>query len=114
MKQGPLCPYRKCVVKGKRVALVRLRCMEKSPENQRISTQKGETTSHGRAPSPPIWVSGDGDRLQPTPTSADLAYRIAVAPSWGRGPTTGSLTARFDATHRRFDMFGGSNDLGIL
>src|SRR5436853_145252 len=32
----------------------------------------------------------------------------------GWGPPTGSPTAHFDATLRRFDMFGGSNDLKIL
>src|SRR5436853_3665767 len=39
---------------------------------------------------------------------------LPLPPLLGRGPPSGSPAAPFGDTLRRFDMFGGSNDLGIL
>src|SRR5436190_1254942 len=52
----------KIAPQGSRIVSIRLRCFEKSPEYQRIRTRKGETTTHGRAPSPPTGELGYGAR----------------------------------------------------
>src|SRR5438270_703103 len=42
-KQRPLHDYRTYFRNGSRITSIRLRCFEKSPENQRKRAQKGET-----------------------------------------------------------------------
>src|SRR5436189_170185 len=60
--------------------LIRLRCFEKSPENQRSHAQKSEPTTPGRPPSPPAGELGHVGR--PGPSLADTGAR----PSHGRAP----------------------------
>src|SRR3954468_18026612 len=59
---------------------MRLRCFEKSPENQRKHAQKGESTARGRPPSPPAGELGHVGK--PWPSLADAGAR----PSHGRAP----------------------------
>src|SRR5436190_166407 len=79
-KQGPLRPYRRELHNGLRITSIRLRCFEKSPENQRKRAQKSEPTTHGRPPSPPTGELGHVGR--PWPSPADTGAR----PSHGRAP----------------------------
>src|SRR5436853_482244 len=47
----------------------------------------------------------------------ELGYDMAelqMPPLLGRGPPSGSPTAPFGDSLRRFDIFGGSNDVGNL
>src|SRR5438270_5052089 len=79
-KQGPLRPYRRELRNGSRITSIRLRCFEKSPENQRSHAQKSEPTTPGRPPSPPAGELGHVG--QPWPSLADTGAR----PSRGRVP----------------------------
>src|SRR5438045_3496042 len=79
-KQGPLCPYRRSLRNGSRIASIRLRGLRKSPENQRKRAKKSEPTTHGRPPSPPTGELGHVGR--PWPSPADAGAR----PSHGRAP----------------------------
>src|SRR3954468_13090733 len=79
-KQGPLRPYRRELRNGSRITSIRLRCFEKSPENQRKRAQKSEPTTPGRPPSPPAGELGHVG--QPWPSPADAGAR----PSHGRAP----------------------------
>src|SRR3954465_14989553 len=80
MKQGPLRPYRRELRNGSRITSIRLRCFEKSPENQRKRAQKSEPTTHGRPPSPPTGELGHVG--WPWLSLADAGAR----PSHGRAP----------------------------
>src|SRR5438270_776929 len=80
MKQGPLCPYRRDLRNGLRITSIRLRCFEKSPENQRKHAQKSEPMAHGRPPSPPTGELGHVGRPWPSPSYA------GARPSHGRAP----------------------------
>src|SRR3954469_4649418 len=60
--------------------LIRLRCFEKSPKNQKKHAQKGKSTARGRPPSPPAGELGHVGR--PWPSPADAGAR----PSHGRAP----------------------------
>src|SRR5436190_640369 len=93
---------------------IRLRCFEKSPKNQRIRTQKGRNDDAWPSPEPPNW----GARLRGSAIAEPRRQDGSAIPwpsSPGAGdPLQGPPTALFDCILRRFDMFGGSNDLGIL
>src|SRR3954468_18782178 len=80
MKHGLLRPYRRELRNSLRIMLIRLRCFEKSPENQRKRAQKSEPTTNGRPPSPPTGELGHVGR--PWPSPADAGAR----PSHGRAP----------------------------
>src|SRR4051812_16163120 len=110
-KQGPLRPYRRELRNGSRITSIRLRCFEKSPENQRSHAQKSEPTTPGRPPSPPAGELGHVGRPWPSPADTGARPSHGRAPVMGRGPHSGSPTARFRDTLRRFEVFGGSNDL---
>src|SRR3954469_20913746 len=80
MKQGLLRPYRRELRNGLRITSIRLRCFEKSLENQRKRAQKSEPTTHGRPPSPPTGELGHVGRPWPSPADA------GAWPSHGRAP----------------------------
>src|SRR3954470_16552689 len=68
MKQGPLRPYRREIRNGLRITSIRLRCFEKSPENQRSALKRANRRrlADPRAPqqgSSAMWV-GHGRALQ--------------------------------------------------
>src|SRR4051812_21741183 len=79
-KQGPLHPYRRELRNSSRITSIRLRCFEKSPENQRDCAQKSEPTTNGRPPSPPTGELGHVGRPWPSPSDA------GARPSHGRAP----------------------------
>src|SRR5436190_138564 len=82
-KQESLCSYRRELRNGLRITSIRLRCFEKSPENQEKRAQKSEPTTNGRPPSPP---TGELDHVgRPWPSPADAGAR----PSHGRAPVMG-------------------------
>src|SRR5204862_876976 len=82
-KQGLLRPYRRELRNGSRITSIRLRCFEKSPENQRKHAQKSEPTTPGRPPSPPAGELGHVGR--PWPSLANTGAQ----PSHGRPPERG-------------------------
>src|SRR5436190_1315305 len=60
IKQGPLCPYRREIHNGSRIMFIRLRCFEKSPEDQG-NTLKRANRRHladPRAPNRGAWPWG--------------------------------------------------------
>src|SRR5438270_816883 len=116
-KQGPLRPYRRELRNGPRITFIRLRCFEKRPENQRIRAEKAKRRrmTDPRAPQPGSSAMGDGHgrALQ----SQELGHPMAELP--GSPPGAGDsllcpCSTLFRSTLRRFEVFGGSNDLGIL
>src|SRR5436189_4188356 len=70
----------KIASQGSRIVSIRLRCFEKSPENQRKRAQKSEPTTRGRPLSPPTGEPGHGGRPWPSPAEA------GAWPSHGRAP----------------------------
>src|SRR5438270_1967925 len=102
---------------GSRITFIRLRCFERSPENQRIRAEKAKRRrmTDPRAPQQGSSAMGDGHgrALQ----SQELGHPMAEPPGSPPGagdPLQGPRSALFQDTFRRFDMFGGSNELGIL
>src|SRR3954467_14457045 len=88
--------------------MIRLRCFEKSPKNQRMRAQKLKTTPRSRAPgAPQLGSSAMGLGHGRGPLSKRSGGRLA-------DPLQGPQSAPFDGTTRRFAMFGWPNDLGIL
>src|SRR3954469_16134101 len=97
--------------------LIRLRCFDKSPKNQRIRAEKAKRRrmTDPRAPqqgSPAMGV-GHGRALQTQGLGHPMAEPPGSPPGAG-DPLQGPRSALFDDTLRRFEGFGGSNDLGIL
>src|SRR3954462_1819703 len=88
-KQGPLRPYRRELRNGSRITSIRLRCFEKSPENQRKRAQKSEPTTHGQPPSPPTGELGHVGRPRPSPVDAGARPSHGRAPVKAGGPLLG-------------------------
>src|SRR3954469_9629810 len=70
---------------------MRLRCFEKSPENQRKHAQKGESTARGRPPSPPAGELGHVGRPWPSPADTGAWPSHGRAPSGAGDPLLGPL-----------------------
>src|SRR4051812_11435643 len=88
-KQGPLRPYRRELRNGWRITSIRLRCFEKSPENQRKHAQKSEPTMPGRPPSPPAGELGHVGRPWTSPADAGARPSHGRAPIWAGDPILG-------------------------
>src|SRR5947208_1108267 len=79
-KQGPLRPYRRDLCNGSRITFIRVRCFEKSPENQENALKRANRRclADPRAPqqgSSAMWV-GHGR----APQDNELAHPIAELP----------------------------------
>src|SRR5436190_779311 len=84
MKQGPLCPYRRLLRNGSRITSIRLRCFEKSPENQGNTLKRANRRrlADPRAPqqgSSAMWV-GHGRASQTQGLGQPMAQ-----PQFGQG-----------------------------
>src|SRR5437588_3388229 len=79
-KQGPLRPYRRDLRNGSRITFIRLRCFEKSPENQGNTLKKANRRRLADPRAPQQGSSANGGR--PWPSLADTEAR----PSNGRAP----------------------------
>src|SRR5438309_720823 len=87
------------------------------PRKSKDTRRKGETTAHDRPPSLPARELGYGGRPWPSPADTRVGHPMAEPPGSPPGawdPLLCPRSALFDDTLRRFDMFGGSNELGIL
>src|SRR3954463_9095185 len=91
--------------------------LREKPRKPKDTRRKGETTAHDRPPSPPAGEPGYGGRPWPSPadTRARPSHGRTTRVTPGAGdPLQVPRSALFDDTLRRFEVFGGSNDLGIL
>src|SRR3954469_5779478 len=96
---------------------IRLRCFEKSSENQRTRAEKAKRRRMTDPRAPQQGSSAMGVGHGRAPKTQGLSHPMAEPPGSPPGagdPLQGPRSALFDDTLRCFDMFGGSNDLGIL
>src|SRR5436190_1936126 len=85
--------------------------LREKPRKPKDTRPKGRNDDAWPSPEPPNW----GGQLWGSAIAEPRRHR-GSAITWpssprGRGPPAGSPTARFDDTLRRFEVFGGSNDL---
>src|SRR5437588_317609 len=88
--------------------------LREKPRKPKDTRRKGRNDDAWPSPEPPNW----GARLWGSAIAEPCRCRSSAIP-WPSSPGAGDPlrrppTARFDDVLRRFDMFGGSNDLGIL
>src|SRR5436190_209828 len=96
---------------------IQLRCFEKSPENQRIRAEKAKRRRMTDPRAPQQGSSAMGVGHGRAPQTQGLGHPMAEPPESPPGagdPLHGPRSALFDDTLRRFEVFGGSNDLRIL
>src|SRR5438270_11802410 len=96
-----------------RITFIRLRCFEKSPENQRIRAEKAKRRRMTDPRAPQQGSSAMGDSHGRALQSQELGHPMAEPPGSPPGagdPLQGPQSPLSDETLRRFEGFEGPND----
>src|SRR3954467_8031232 len=104
-KQGPLCPYRR---ENHIDTTSVLREKRQKPKEAR---SKKRIDGAWPTPEPPSRGARPCGLAMAEPRRRRGSAIPWPSPIWSRGPPAGSPTVRFGDILRRFEVFGGSNDL---